>query len=422
MVLDRAGHGGGRGTASGGTGGTGGTGESGGGADGVSVLPGGVATSTRVGEPTVLQDVWVRAGLTPRSHAAGRAEVQVDLAESVPTSAAEALFWAGRNAEQAETAARLLRVLVRMASDAEPVVLGAMCDVAATITSPTHTGAPAGGTAAPLLEHTGQTQGGPQQVNSAMQQLWVSTGSNGSVTRSLALLSMNLLNARSFLPGSTFEVIERVRLASDPLDAQDPLAADAFALGMRADEVLSGLAALSGLIEESTVRSPARTFLLIGRRIQRLMRTIDLLTPVVEQRLAADDAALPSLCEAILSSSESLIAYRRRYRTDVVVDRVTTLLVHDASNPRSLAFQAARLVDLLIDLPQHPGHSDHVAAAAAIAALVSDPARWSTEAHSSAALVEVAQLTSSLSSVLANDWFAVDLVRSAGSTGSAGAS
>lgn len=379
---------------------------------GVSVLPGGLATSTNASGQTVLQDVWVRAGLTQRSHAAGRAEVPVDLAESVPTSAAEALFWAGRNAEQAETAARLLRVLVRMASDAEPVVLSAVCDVAATITRPAHGGADPERGGADLAP--GQQPGGPLAVNAAMQQLWVSAGSNGSVSRSLSLLSMNLLNARSFLPGSTFEVIERVRMASDPLDTQEPGTVNAFALGMRADDVLAGLAALSGLIEESTVRSRARTFLLIGRRLQRLARTVDLLGPVVEQRDAVDDAYLPSVCEAILGSSESLIAYRRRYRTDVVVDCVTALLVHDESNPRSLAFQAASLVGLLTDLPQHPGHRGHVAGAAAIAALVSDASQWSDVAKARASLVQVRTLTASLASMLAEDWFAVDLVRSAG--------
>ena len=46
---------------------------------------------------------------------------------------------------------------------------------------------------------------------------------------------------------------------------------------------------------------------------------------------------------AVLSANESLVAYRRRYRSDVELDAVLELLLHDDSNPRSLAYQLDRL-------------------------------------------------------------------------------
>ncbi len=367
----------------------------------VSVLPGGMATVSMPGQPTVIRDVWVRAGSSRRTAAKGRAEAPVDLAESVPTSAAEALFWAGRNAEQAETSARLLRVLVRIASDAEPSVLAVLSRLSARVTQPRPFPVEASGGA--------ENSASEDELAEAITGLWSRGGAAGSVERSVSLLSMNLLNARSFLPAAAFDVMERIRLsveASRSADSQQP---DTYSLGMRADEVLAGLASLAGLVEETMVRSPARTFLLIGRRIQRLLRTLDLIEPIVALDPFGHEGNVQSLCEAILGSTESLIAYRRRYRTDVVVDRVSALLVHDSSNPRSILFQAQELMQLLQDLPQHSLHDEHVAGAMELLAVLSDQPRWSGPDRLDV-LHRTRVLAESLGRSLANDWFAVDLV------------
>jgi uncharacterized alpha-E superfamily protein len=59
--------------------------------------------------------------------------------------------------------------------------------------------------------------------------------------------------------------------------------------------------------------------------------------------LAVPPLALQPLADAVLSANESLVAYRRRYRSDVELDAVLELLLHDDSNPRSLAYQLDRL-------------------------------------------------------------------------------
>ncbi len=66
-----------------------------------------------------------------------------------------------------------------------------------------------------------------------------------------------------------------------------------------------------------------------------------LLLGVIEATLSdppGDDVAQP-VYDLVLGASESLVAYRRRYRSDVRIDAIEDLLVHDDSNPRSLAFQ-----------------------------------------------------------------------------------
>jgi uncharacterized alpha-E superfamily protein len=57
----------------------------------------------------------------------------------------------------------------------------------------------------------------------------------------------------------------------------------------------------------------------------------------------------------VLSANESLVAYRRRYRSDVELTAVMDLLVHDDANPRSLAFQLDRLREHMASLAWREG-------------------------------------------------------------------
>ena len=56
-----------------------------------------------------------------------------------------------------------------------------------------------------------------------------------------------------------------------------------------------------------------------------------------------DSFTLQPLAETVLASNESLVTYRRRYRSDIVLDAVVDLLVGDDTNPRGLSFQLDRL-------------------------------------------------------------------------------
>src|SRR5690606_8682277 len=81
----------------------------------VSVLPGGIGRVLAPGDdpllPTacVAKDVWVLGRTT--APALGPRLPQVDFAASVPTRAADALYWSSRAAERAEAMARTARVI-----------------------------------------------------------------------------------------------------------------------------------------------------------------------------------------------------------------------------------------------------------------------------------------------------------------------
>ena len=65
-----------------------------------------------------------------------------------------------------------------------------------------------------------------------------------------------------------------------------------------------------------------------------------------------DPATDSLLLESVLIAAESIITYRRRYRSQAQVETVLDLLVLDADNPRSLAFQLDRLAEAVARLPR----------------------------------------------------------------------
>jgi uncharacterized alpha-E superfamily protein len=107
--------------------------------------------------------------------------------------------------------------------------------------------------------------------------------------------------------------------------------------------VLRGLLALAGLGAESMVRDPGWRFLEIGRRLERGLQLTSLLRAILtEERDTATDSLL---LESVLTTAESIITYRRRYRSHAQLETVLDLLLLDPDNPRSLAYQVQRLAE-----------------------------------------------------------------------------
>jgi uncharacterized circularly permuted ATP-grasp superfamily protein/uncharacterized alpha-E superfamily protein len=113
------------------------------------------------------------------------------------------------------------------------------------------------------------------------------------------------------------------------------------------NRLVAGFLSLSGMASDSMTRGQAWLFLDIGARIERGIAVAGLLngTLVVQ----TDDE--PLLLDALLETTDSSLTYRRRYLTNVTTPAVVDLLIADETNPRSVAFQAARLDRHLTMLP-----------------------------------------------------------------------
>jgi uncharacterized alpha-E superfamily protein len=119
-----------------------------------------------------------------------------------------------------------------------------------------------------------------------------------------------------------------------------------------AEHALRIIAAFSGLAQENMNRLSGWRFLEIGRRIER-----GVLTGRFVRRLADRDAP-PSCLDALLELTDGQITYRARYLMGAQRLPAVDLVALDDGNPRSIAFQVARLRDHLAGLSDLPNHAE----------------------------------------------------------------
>jgi uncharacterized alpha-E superfamily protein len=114
----------------------------------------------------------------------------------------------------------------------------------------------------------------------------------------------------------------------------------------RADDALRLMSAIAGLISENINRVAGWSFLDMGRRVERGISTALL------ARLFADKDATADTLEVLLDMIDSQITYRSRYIAGVALAPVRDMALLDPQNPRSVAFQAEKIVAHLGALPK----------------------------------------------------------------------
>ena len=113
------------------------------------------------------------------------------------------------------------------------------------------------------------------------------------------------------------------------------------------DNAIMTLSAFSGLVMESMTRGHGWRFLDIGRRMERAVQMVELL----RHGLGFDPVTESGQLEVLLEIADSSLTYRSRYLTSMQADLVLDLLLLDEANPRSIAFQLARLREHIDQLP-----------------------------------------------------------------------
>jgi uncharacterized alpha-E superfamily protein len=106
---------------------------------------------------------------------------------------------------------------------------------------------------------------------------------------------------------------------------------------------------------ESMTRGNGWLFLDIGRRLERGLLLISTLRTAFSAR--QNDGVETQLIESLLDTSDNLICYRQHYRSYFDLSSFLELLLLDEHNPRSLAYQIARLHEHVAKLPHaRAGH------------------------------------------------------------------
>ncbi len=279
--------------------------------EGYAVMPGGL---TRIGDQTHndgIKDTWVLSAgpvtpvslLQPTSAPVTLKRGGADL----PSRVADNLFWLGRYAERCENLARLVREGLRQQADGAETV-----------------------SVMQLIDELGIRHEEPDVIR-ALMELAEDPEHSGGIVANLANLRRSAFAVRDRLSNDTWRIIHRL----DRTVANE----DAIA---RLDRILTELAALAGMGMENTTRGPAWRFLDLGRRLERSQHLIELLRTLSRG---------PALLETLLSVADSSITYRNRYLTTLQPGAVLDLLLLDGTNPRSVGYQLARIVEHLGAVP-----------------------------------------------------------------------
>ncbi len=289
------------------------------------------------------KDVWVIGGTVAPTVLRRRDPLpQVDLIASVPTRAADALFWAGRAMERAEVVARAMEVVLDRTS-----------------------GLVASEVAEPWVDHG-------LDMLSSIAGLSIDVGNDSragaifasgveSLAKQLGSFLAEASSVRDFFSTTAGRMLARLAESRAQLrwmvtedGSAHPTVVDIARIDGRAlESILVDLASLVGLWNESVVHGPAWRFGEVGRRLERAFCVIDgvrgafglgrdaTLVDPMWTGLVVDDHRLDfqrqRVVELILASNESLVAYRRRHRSDVEFEPAVRLVVADVHNPRAAA-------------------------------------------------------------------------------------
>ncbi len=312
----------------------------------ISLDPAAVSINSRTGG--VSKDVWVISDeaehFAPSWRRAQLVASQQPSSDSLPSRAAENLFWVGRYAERAEGSTRLLRAILQKLNERDEHAEAA--DAACLLS---------------LLQALAIQTG--NEIDTEFAELGLQDASQGheailktaiSVTRQGGLPDMlqRLLDAsfavRDLWSSDTWRVIDRIRqdlreLTTSPIDAISGIQS-------RLDDFITSLVAFTGLTMESMTHEHGWILLELGRRLERG-------TQIVTQVRAClvpghGEIVEHLLLESLLSCNESLITHRRRYRSVLEMESVLELLLLDPTNPRSLIYQVEQLREQLADLPR----------------------------------------------------------------------
>ena len=284
------------------------------------------------------KDVWVREDATRDEGGAPTAPRPVTGVPSLamvapPPRVATDLYWMGRYAERAESAARLLRVADNLVDDhaAGPGTTGhtAMLAILEAVTDvmsvrPGFVGEQASESRANPLPHLRELTVDPRVVGS------VAYSAHRAIIAAQAV--RETLSVDTWLVMSRLERTLRHAVPDD--DLQELLM-----------ETIEGLLALAGIGVESLIRDPTWAFADAGKRVERAQQTVRLITSVlaVERTPVVEGTTT----ESALLAAESVITYRRRLTSGLgglsPLQAAVDLLLRDETNPRSVAFQVARL-------------------------------------------------------------------------------
>ena len=288
--------------------------------DGWKIMPGGYARIAATEDPSAVSlrrggtvaDVWVVSDKPAVNESMFNTETGRfvrALPGTLPSRAADNLFWLGRYVERAEGTMRLLRAYHGRFNES-PVGTSALVSALEVL----------------LEDRAISTEQGVPEALVSM--LGAATGSAGRVRDRFSVDAWASLS----------DLQKTVKKMSQSASSGDDAAAAMSVL-------LRKITGFSGLIHENMYRFFGWRFLSLGRSIERTTATLQFLM------IFADPEGPDGGLDLCLDVADSVMTHRRRYSVNVGRDTVIDLLVLDPFNPRSVAYHVQEISEQVNLLP-----------------------------------------------------------------------
>ncbi len=306
-------------------------------------MPGGFARSSLPSGRRLVKDTWVAAGPEGQAFdqrvggpaavlASGPGRVCITpVPDDLRSRTADDLFWLGRYAERLDNAARVLRATT-LRLTGENVGPGEATEIRHMLSLLVELGL-----VEPLLA---EMLPDGRALLAALPLAWSGDSPLGDLFAAVGRIAQTLRDRLS----KDMEVVVLGPLQQARLVLAQPQDADRMIVAF---ETLIGLvAAFGGMVSENMTQSSGWLFLDIGRRIERALHGAALLSELLDRTEREAEAPL----DLALELTDSTITYHSRYLGAVQAGPVVDLLLSDPRNPRSVAFQLARIEGHLQDL------------------------------------------------------------------------
>jgi uncharacterized circularly permuted ATP-grasp superfamily protein/uncharacterized alpha-E superfamily protein len=312
--------------------------------DGYRVMPGGLSRYSNAPDRLFVsmqsgggsKDTWVLSdgpisSLTLLIKSPAQAIRLERTASQVPSRIADNLFWLGRYAERLEDTVRILRcTLTRLTGEGgaeETPELAALINLLVNLDL------------FPIRFRQKHSLAG---VEREIHLLVFQTHRLGTLREISSRLRGLAFALRDRFSADTWNILNKLHV-----DARPRLSVKTSEVLSLLNNLVTDLAAFSGLEMENMTRGHAWRFLDIGRRLERAVNVLTLV-----QGALALEPDNQIILDPVLEIADSTMTYRRRYFAQPQWPPVLDLLLADDSNPRSLAFQVHALAEHAANLPR----------------------------------------------------------------------
>jgi uncharacterized circularly permuted ATP-grasp superfamily protein/uncharacterized alpha-E superfamily protein len=260
--------------------------------------------------------------------------------ENIPSLRGENLYWLGRYLMRSIVTARMIRTTLKYMTNASRYDHALNVQTKTILTK--------------ALTHVTMTYPGFLEDNGIenpfdeIASVSFSANRVGSLAQIIAMLSNANTYAKSLFPLEASRIFERLNREWSQFSGEEKPHPRHMIHNL--DQVLIHLMAYKELIQESLFADQGSTLYEIGGRLERaqllIAKTRSLLTR------AHEGVSEYEILETLLSTCESLNAYRARYRSSFQMTNVIEFLLLDINFPKSLIGEIDGLMKLLPQLPK----------------------------------------------------------------------